>query len=271
MIQSFGDHNYHELLQRRPATEDGGPQFLPRRSVYGQASATRLGLVPIHDFPDMLVQVGDFKAVILNCIEKQVFARYHQAASGVFKPNWNQSNFGFCWAYGLTAATMGCRAVEGQKPVRLSPFSLGWLVGWKNRGFYCDEAIAGANEKGIAPEEYVPQYQLKPAKFKEDWEKAALNFRPLEWWDTRRADGDVEMIQQCLSILSTGRPLYVGYNWWGHALEVCGMEWDESQPNGIVWVLRNSHDEDDVITLTGDKGIPDEAYGVRATTISEAV
>lgn len=268
MIRRFGDHNYRELLGRMPKPEFGEPGFLQRRSVCGQASATRLGLAPIHDFPDVLVNVADFKAVIQSCIERQVFARYHQADSGVFSDGWSQSTFNLCWSYGLTASVMGCRAVENQPPVRLSPFSLGWLVGWKNRGFYCDEAIAGASKKGIAPESLVPQYNLKKASFGDGWETEALKYRPLGWWDTRRSDGDVAMIRQCLSILATGRPLYVAYNWWGHALEVCGMEWDESEPNGIVWILRNSHDEDDVIQLTGEKGIPDEAYGVRSTTFA---
>lgn len=266
MKRIFSDHNYRLLLKRRSATEDGGPEFFPRQSVYGSDRAIGKGLLPMLDEPDLLIPAGHFKAVIEDCHQRQVFAVYHQKRSGVLEAGWNQGKYGFCWAYGLAMATMDCRALEGQTPVRLSPFSLGWLAGWKNRGFFCDEAIAGARERGIASEAFVPQHNLKPSSFKEGWEKDALRYRPLEWWDTRRASGDVEMIRQCLSILATGRALYVGYNWWGHALEVCGMEWDEAEPNGIVWLLRNSHGEDDVIRLSGEKGIPDEAYGVRATS-----
>ncbi len=265
MIPIYGDRNYQELLARHPVTEDGGPQFLPRRSIYGQASALNLGLAPIHDFPDVLIKWEDRKEIILDCIARQVFARYHQAASGVFDAGWNQNGLGYCWAFGLTAATMGCRAVEGKPAVRLAPTGLGWLVGWKNRGFFCDEAIAAAAEKGIPSAEFIQGISIKPSEFKAGWEKNGLLYRPTGWWDTRRDDGDVEMIRQCLSVLATGRPGYCGYNWWGHALEIVGMEWDEKQPNGIVWILRNSHNESDVIALTGEKGVPDEFYGVRST------
>ena len=73
------------------------------------------------------------------------------------------------------------------------------------------------------------------------------------------------MIQHSVSILATGTPLYVAYNWWGHALECVGVEWDESVAYNIVWVLRNSHNEADFIRLTGSRGVPSEAYGIRAT------
>jgi hypothetical protein len=265
-MRIYGDHDYQLLMKRSWATENGQPQFLPRRSVYGSKQAVSMGLVPMLDLPDLLVSVADFKAVIADCHAKQVFAMYHQRRSGVLKDGWYQGKFGFCWAYGLSMATMDCRALENQEPVRLAPFSLGWLTSWRNRGYYCDEAIAGARERGIASAAFVPEYVLNPNSFGKGWEEDALKYRPLEWWDTRRQSGDLEMIRQCLSILATGRALYVGYNWWGHALEVCGMDWDETQPNNIVWLLRNSHGEDDVIRLTGAKGIPDEAYGVRATS-----
>jgi hypothetical protein len=74
------------------------------------------------------------------------------------------------------------------------------------------------------------------------------------------------MIQHAISILWTGRPLYIAYNWWGHALECCGVRWDESVKYNIVWQIRNSHNEEDIIELTGDRGIPDESYCIRAST-----
>lgn len=269
MSQIYGDHNYQTLLGRGPAG-DGSPGFLPRKSVYGSDRTLQMGLVPMLDVPDLLIPVADMKAVIQDCNEQEIFAVYHQLRSGVYKPGWYQRSFNFCWAYGLTASTMDTAAVEGKSPVRLAPFSLAEIVGYRNRGYYCDEALAWAREHGIASAEFVPEYSLNPSSWKAGWKDNALLHRPTEWWDTRRASGALEMCRQCLSILRTGRPLYVGYNWWGHALEVCGMEWDESVLYGIVWVLRNSHDEAEPIRLTGEKGIPDEAYGLRATSWSAA-
>lgn len=262
----YDDSNWQTLVERGHHTEDGSPEALPRRTLYGSRAAEAMGLVPMGDYPTALIRKADWKAIIEDCHQRKVFPLYHQEASGLME-RWYQDGFGYCWAYGLTASVMGCRALEGQPPVRLSPFSLGWLVGWQNRGFFLDEAIAGAREKGIAPQEFVPEYKLNTREFKAGWQEEALKYRPLEWWDTRRADGTEGMISQCLTVLATGRPLYIAYNWWAHALQCVGMDWDESKPNGITWVLWNSHG-DGVIEMSGSRGVPDEAYGVRATTLS---
>jgi hypothetical protein len=50
---------------------------------------------------------------------------------------------------------------------------------------------------------------------------------------------------------------------------VVAIKWDESALNNIVWVLRNSHNENDVIELTGSRGVPDEAYGFIDTILGE--
>lgn len=269
MATRYNDSNYHEL-RRRPATFDGRPEVLPRTTLFGSAEAERFGLVPMLDYPDDLVEEKDFKEVIEYCHEQKIFPVYHQKASGVLDDGWNQDGYGYCWAYGLTMAAMDCRALEELAPRRLSPFSLGWLVNWRNTGYYCDRAIAGARERGIASVDYVPEYELNPKRFKDDWEKDALNHRPSQWWDTYKQN-DLFMIRQCLTILRTGRAGYVAYNWWSHALEVCGMHWDESELYGIVWDLRNSHGEDDVIQLTGRYGVPDEFYGLQQTSLPRPI
>ncbi len=260
MAQVFDESNWFTLL-RRPATEDGLPQCLPRATRYGSDSARRLGLIPMEEYPEPLVAWNDVPAVIERCHRETIFPLYHQRAAGVMDP-WDQDGYGYCWAYGLTAAVMGCRAVEGQPAIRLSPFSLGWLVGWRNSGYFCDRAIAGARERGIAPVDYVPEYVLNPSRFRPGWEAEAKRFRPLEWWDVNTGRGKQETIRQCLTILATGRPLYVAYMWWGHALECVGMRYEAG---GVVWQLWNSHG-DGVIEIAGTRGVPDEAYGVRATS-----
>ena len=260
MAKRYDDDNFGELF-RRPVTEDGGPQCLPRRTRYASPEAREMGLVPFEEYPDEIVPWEAVPEVIARCHEEKIFPLYHQERSGLLT-KWDQDGYGFCWAYGLTAAVMGCRAVEGQEPVRLSPFSLGWLVGWRNRGYYCDQAIAGARDRGIAPVDCVPEYALNPRQFNPDWEEAARLYRPLEWWDVATAADRQTIVCQCLTILSAGRPLYVAYNWWGHALECVGLLWDSGD---VIWQLQNSHG-DGVIEIAGRRGVPDEAYGVRATS-----
>lgn len=254
-----------KLLKIGPQTLDGTPQALPRKSIYGTPEAERMGLVPLLDYPDDLVEPADFKEVILHCRDRKIFPLYHQAASGVFDDGWDQDGYGYCWAFGATASLMGCRALEGQKPVRLNPFSLGWLVNWRNAGYYLDSTIKGMRERGVASEEYTPVQAPRPSSFKDGWEQDALNYRTSEWWDTRY-QSEVYMLRQTLTILRTGVAGYIAYNWWNHALELVGLQWDESERNNVVVEAMNSH-RDGVIFLTGGRAIPDELYGPRASSL----
>jgi hypothetical protein len=263
----FNDANYRKLI-RLSRTDNGMPQVLPRTTICGSREAESMGLISMLDYPDELIDPRDYQEVIARGHRERTFPIYHLRNTGINVDGWNQNGFGYCWTYGLTGCVMIKRAIEGQKFVRLSPFSLGWLVNWKNAGYYCDRAIAGAKERGIADIDHVPEYELNPNKFDLEWKTNALDHRPSEWWDTRRQD-EASMVQQCITILDAGSPLYVAYNWWGHALLVCGILWNSSERNKIIWQLWNSHN-DGIIELTGSRGVPDEAYGVRSTSLPRA-
>ncbi len=202
------------------------------------------------------VDYGSFEGWVYNL---EVANDHSYIAEGVGVHN--------CWNYGITHATEDCRAAEGQPAVKLAPNSLAYLVNWRNQGYFCDETIAAVRQYGIAPASMVPEYKMDPREFDPKWEQERLKYRVLEWWDTRRSDGVIRMIQQCLAVLMAGRAGYIARNWWGHALESAGMEWDEHQPNNVVWIDFNSHG-DGLIRLAGSKGIPDEFYGVRAGSLS---
>jgi len=264
-MKIYHEGNYHELIHP-PATADGGPQVLPRRTLYGSHEAGEHGLIPLGEYPDKLIDLADLKEIIAYCHANKIFPLYHQEAAG-WAPGYNQNGYGYCWTYGLTGCAMDCREGENQDHVRLSPFSLGWLVDWKNAGYYLDGTIKGARDRGIATIEYVPEYNLRPNTFKPGWEQDALKYRVLEWWDTQGTSAQT-MLQHCATILSMGRPCFVAYNFWGHALELVALNWDQRYPNNVVWVLRNSHGELEVIGLTGSRGVPDEAYGPRSTSLA---
>ena len=218
---------------------------LPRRTVYGQAP----GIDPFGErFPDKLVQPADYKEVILDCHKKKIFPVYHQHVS--WAPpgfQWDQDGLGFCWAWSLTGNLMDLRAREGKPTVLLSPVSLGWLVNWRNQGNYLESAIRGIKERGVCSMEYTPDpHSLNYRQYKEGWEEDALDHRLAEVWDLDNGS-DARMIQHAISVLATGSSLHICYLWWGHALNCCGLRWDETKRNNLVWIIRNSHAEDDVI------------------------
>ena len=265
MLYDCDIESVREKLRGTNVVDKHGFASLPRKSVYGSAK----GLVPYGEaYPDSLVAEADYKEVIQHCHENQIFPMYHQNATWMPTGNkWNQNGLPYCWAWGMTAAVMDCQAAEGKRDSStelLAPVSLGFCVNWRSRGNYLESAIQGVVERGIAPASYIPDQHSRSYKdYAEGWEDAALANRIPEdsVWDT---DPD-NMLQHALSILRTGRSLYIAYNWWGHALSCVGLIWDESQKNNVIWVIRNSHNEDDFIQLTGSRGVPDEAFGIHAT------
>ena len=243
-------------------------EALPRRTRYGSAEARRLGLTPIEDEPDVLIPQSDYKEALQYARDQQTMPIYHQLHTWMpAGKRWNQNGLGYCWTWGGTAALKDCRALEDKGTVQLAPVTMGWLVNWRNVGNYLESYIQGAREKGVAPASCVPDdawHTPNPRRFDSCWENERAKYRLDKVWDTSRND----MLRHCLSILCYGRPLYIAYNWWGHALDMVGMYWDESESYNIVCQIRNSHNEDDVIELTGSRMIPDEAYGFASTVLT---
>lgn len=242
------------------------PEVFPRQTRYGEADAEAIGLTPVEAVPDVLVPKDSFKEVIARCEAEQSFPIHHMYASWCPKgTKFNQASLSYCWTWSGTGCVMTVRAAEGKPLVLLAPVSMGFLVGWKNQGNYLESYIQGAREKGICPGD-INDHTNQASK----WPDAErVKYRIKTVWDTNPRDGDATMNQHCLSILSYGRPLYGAWNWWSHAVMVAAMRWDETALNNLVYVLRNSHNEDDVIELTGSRAVPDEAYGFIDTVLAE--
>jgi len=235
---------------------------IPRQTRYGES----VDAIPYGDVVDQLIDPKDYKEVIERCHTEHLFPMYHQKAS--WAPEgfvWNQNGLKYCWAWSLVASLMDVRAREGKSTVLLAPITLGHLVGWRNRGNYLENAIHGLKEVGVSSQSFVPNQHLSnPRSFKEGWKEDRTNYRLGEVWDCDNTSTQ-SMIQHCTTILSTGTPLYVGYDWWGHAVECVGLEWDESVKNNLIWKIRNSHGENELLELTGRRAVPDEAFGIRSS------
>jgi hypothetical protein len=271
VIKSYNVDDPSERAALIAATPTTG--FEPRRTRYGNERSYRIHgveelLRPIESRLTTLVDPADYADVLRWGNDEKVFPRYWQYST--WAPNdgsfrWNQDGLGYCWAWGMTASLMDCRALEGKPTKLLSPVSLGWLVNWQNRGNYLESALRGINERGVCEMEYTPdQHRPSPGSFKNGWEENALLYRLGEIWDLDTSS-DARTIQHCVTTLASAISIYAAWNWWNHALCLVGMTgppW--------AWQLRNSHNETDVIELTGSRAVPDEAYGVRATLFTGA-
>jgi len=248
---------------RRVERQWDAPGAIPRRNRYGDAP----GLIPFGEaYPDKLIAPADYKEVIADCHAKQIFPMYHQAAS--WAPpgyRWTQDGLNYCWAWGLAAAMMDQKALEGKPTVQLAPESLGFTVNWRNAGNYLDSAVKGARQRGICERRFIRMHTINPASFETGWEANALAHRLGDTWDTDNSSL-AKRIQYMVSIMATGTPLYNAFYWWGHATDgPVGLIWDESVPNNLRVLIRNSHNEDDLLELTGNRAIPDEMIGICST------
>jgi len=241
--------------------------LLPRYLAYGSADMASRRIIPVSDQPSILVPEDEWKERINEANEYRLFPIHHMEAANV--PVKNQARTNFCWSYGIASCTEAHDLIQGQPYEKLAPATLGHLVKWRNQGYWCSEAIAGANKYGHATSKFADDGVYTNRNFKDGWQADALRHRPLEWWDTvgSRAGSEKEMVQQCVSLLLTPSPLYIAYNWWGHALMMAGLIWDEKEKYNLRWVAVNSHD-DGRIELTGSRGVPDEGYGIRSTVHS---
>jgi hypothetical protein len=249
--------------------QDAPQQYgiLPRYLTYGSPEAREHGLTPFADNLDALIPWDEMKErVNLANERRQMPIHYLEACKA--KPH-SQGGTNYCWAYGLAMCLEALRPMESQEYCRLGPASLGWAVGWRNRGYYLSATIRAAMERGIAKAIYVPDATNDRREFTPGWEGDALNHKPHEFTDTDRSS-EKFMAQQCASLLVAGLPLYLAFNWWGHAIAGMGVEWDESEKHNLRWINWNSH-SDGRIEMTGSRGVPDEAYAVRVTTVSSTV
>lgn len=255
-IIRIGDDNWREFLP-----EDG---ILERTVPYGSPEARALGMVPIEDTLDVLIPWDDMKERIDEANRKRQMPIHHLEAAN-HAPH-NQARTKYCWAYGITLCLEVLRLMENQPYRRLGPASMGWIVDWRDRGHYLSSAIKGMWERGVASAEFCKDGTTDRRTFKTGWEDDALNHKLHEWTDTDSSD-DEHMAQQCASLLVAGLPLYEAFNWWKHALARVGVVWDTKERYNLRWIDWNSHG-DGRIEMTGSRGIPDEAYAPRVSTVS---
>ena len=250
-------------------------EVIPRRPglVYRGAEAERIGLTAIDDGLDELVDPKDYKEVIAHCHEHKIFPMYHQRATwGPEGFQFNQNGLGYCWTWSGTGDLMNLRATEDKETVLLAPVSMGYLVGWRNEGNYLESFIRGACEDGIVPASHVPggvnSTNRNPYQYLDGYEEERAKYRLDVVWDTDNRAGDAKRLQYLISILNAGRSSYAAWNHLGHAMSVVGIEWDESKYFNVVLDIRNSHNEDDLIQMSGSRCIPNEHYGFISSVLA---
>lgn len=251
------DRDYARFTSRLGHT----PQVLPRKHTYGSDGARADGLEPFGEYPDYLISEDDFKEALEYAHSKKSLPVYHQ--HNTWAPpgfRWNQNGQPLCWAWAAIAALLDKRAVEGKPTVLLAPITLGEVVNWRSVGYYLEDTARFLAEVGVAPASCVPDdawHTLNPRRFDDCWSTERAKYKVGRRWDGNPA----RMTQHSLSMLVAGVPLYAAWNHLSHAMEVCGMGWNPNVHNNLDWIIRNSHNNDDVIIMSGRRAEPDVVIG----------
>ena len=251
MIRIDDDNALEIVTASQAAGFEAG--YLPRESAVGELEGVpvfseNVDLVPESKWLDMAKEVYARGGFIGQRIKLNPDADY-------------QNGLSYCWAYSIAQCVMAIHQIMGLLQVQLAPESLSELTGGRNAGYYCDKAMQYVMRNGIAPREYVSQYELNQRKWKPGWQDARGNFRVLEGFD----GGARNIWAETISVLLYGWPCYVGYDWWRHAVMLDGIVLDG---NKIGVHAVNTHGPGKDVALFGSKAVPGELYVPRSVTYS---
>lgn len=171
-----------------------------------------------------------------------------------------------CWAFSSVMGLMLERLLQGFPYLHLSPSSVGApLVGYKNTGYYIEEALKRMISDGASTTEFVPEATTNAADFKPGWKESAGMNKVTMWRDV----GNDPQAQG--SMLLQRKPLPIAVNWWGHAILACRLidrnkNLPASNPlrysKGFLNSWSKSYGTDGYAELDGYKAIADAAYAI---------
>jgi hypothetical protein len=216
------------------------------------------------DYPPSLLDPSEYKDAIVYAHEQQTMPMYY---TYLWRPKgfkYTQNGIGYCWTWSGCGGIMTTRALEDKDLIYLAPVSMGYLVGWADRGNYLASFIKGAREDGVCwstDNSVLNDHRRSSSLWPMGGDRELVLLD--EVWDLN----DGNMIQQCVTCLCAGRSIYIAYNWWGHALELVGLRYNGST---LEWIISNSHNEADFIILTGSRATPSEAIAFVSTKSTTA-
>ena len=207
----IGDDNWDDFV-RSSLHDSNLCGMIPRdyqRVPYGSMShAPALGdaiePIPMEEWPDRIADAERERSTLIDVWEY---------LDGIVL---NQSQLSYCWAFSSVKGYSLTRSVMGLPFVHLSPSSVAApVVGYKNSGWYIEDALKRMVEVGVATTTTVPALTTSKADFKPGWKEEAAKYRvaPAGWLDVPARDFKMHG-----TMLLSRHPVVVGLNYWGHAV-----------------------------------------------------
>lgn len=226
----------------------------PDEYAYGDAATA---------FPDeLLIPRGDWQGMIQEMEERKTRISDLVELAGL--PCKDQNGTNFCWINAPVHCVEVMRVVQNQEMVILSPASAGGPIkGYRNVGGWGREGLVYLIENGCCPVDLWPANAIDRRYNTPENRKAALDFRPVEWWELRPRNLD-----QLMSCLLRRIPVAVGLNWWSHEVSYYDPVWINGQPGarmrnswGMNWPAAGARGYS---TLQGSRLLPDDAVAPRS-------
>lgn len=173
-------------------------------------------------------------------------------------PSKDQQSTNFCWIFSTVSAYECRRMLQGETYINFSPASCGGiLTNGRNVGGWCEQAIKGIDQYGLAPDSMWDSTQISGRR-------SADLLKKMKTFDV---PSFAEVTPNSLPDLMTAglsyTPLAVGLNWWGHAILFCEPVWLDG---AVAYRFRNSwgasYGSNGFGILQGRKMIPDDCVAV---------
>lgn len=188
-------------------------------------------------------------------------------------PSTNQAREGYCWFYSTTGAVQAQREMAGQPFVQLNGHSGASIIKkGANQGGWCGQSMRFAIENGIAPmgtgPGEWPEFSRDYRRYQDSCKDSMAKYRIDEGWvDLSKPEWDNEIkLQAVLTLLVTGTPCALDFNWWGHSVLGCDAVVLSRSNRVVVPRIRNSWTDRwgdlGFSTLTESQARPDGGVGI---------
>jgi hypothetical protein len=157
-------------------------------------------------------------------------------------PSRDQNGKGYCWFHSGTSAQLLMRAVMGEPYADLSAYAGACKIkNFRDEGGWGAQGVDFQAEKGIPTSQFWPQKSMSKSNDNpQTWENALLHRVAEGWIDTQAQQYDRKLSrQQVATLLLSGCPVVVDYNWWGHS--VCAADLVDGAQNFEAGLLRNEN------------------------------
>lgn len=273
-------HNMHLVMSPVIDGETKKMGLIPRdyhafpRGAHPGVAAVDFPLTDMSQWPDLIKQQEAAKSRLSDL--------RLTGNGGSPIPALDQDGVGYCWGHSTTGVNMLIRAIANLPYVPLSAFAVcATIKNGRDEGGWGAQSCDFIMQRGQPSQAIWPQGDRNYSKYANDqncWANAAQHKIVEGWIDTAVPQYDRDLSrQQVGTLLLSGVPVVVDYNWWSHsvyALDLLDLDPSRGATDPMRYGIRimnswgDSWSDRGMGVLKGSQAWPDGAVAPRVSTIS---